>query len=160
MDLNSVSSINTYTDISSTAYSRTAEEDKAPPPFPGGPENMDISGPGRMMNAMSQMSEEERTELKAFHDEVMEAVKNGTFDASEMAENAPESLTQFAEENGLDVEQMIEGMAQGPQGHKGPPPPPPMMYGADGKGISSEDDEDEVLTNFLLSDDTDTIDFS
>ncbi len=236
MELNSVGSVNAYAEISGTGYSRHVQDNNASP-FPANGEDMDISRPGKMMNAVSRMSEEEKSEMKAFHEELMEAVKNGTFDASEMAASAPESLVslseetgidleqmiedmasgpqgkrgappppmmggiddselseeeiaemeafhdeimnaisngsfdaaelaaeapesmvEFAEENGLDLEQMIEWMAQGPQG---PPPPPPMMYGADGKGIPFEDEnEGELLSDLLLSDDTDTVEQS
>lgn len=239
MDLIGVGSMNAYSEISGTDSNRHVHGDNNPPPFPGNGENMDISGSGKIMNAISQMSEEEKSEIRAFHEEMMEAAKDGTFDASEMAANAPESLVELSEETGFDLEQMIENMASGPQGKrgappppppmmgaqdesqlseeeiskmeefretvinsisdgtfdaselasetpesmlqfaeengldleqmieemaqgpKGPPPPPPMMYGADGKGIPFEDEnEGELLSDLLLSDDTDTIEQS
>ena len=152
MELNSVGSLNAYSEISGTGYSRQAPENDAPPPFPGNGEDMDISRPGKMMSAVSKMSEDEKSEIKAFQDEVMKAIGDGTFDASELADDAPESMVKFAEENGLDLEQMIAGMAQRPQG------PPPMMYGADGKGIPFKDDnEGELLASLLQSDETDAV---
>lgn len=161
MELNGVGAMNAYQEISGTGFNRQVQEDNEPPPFPGNGADLDISRSGKMMNAMSRMSEEEKSEMKAFHDDVMEAVENGTFDASELAASAPESLVNFAEENDLDLEQMIEGMAQGPQGHKGaPPPPPPMMYGADGKGITFDDDNEDELQSVLLSGNTGTIEQS
>ena len=140
MDLNSVGSMNSYSEISGISYSRHIHGDNNLPPFLGDEENMDISRPGKIMNAISKMSEEERSEIKAFHEEVMEAVENGTFDASVMAASAPESLVALSEDSGIDLEEMIEGMAQGPQGKRVVPPShPPMMGGLNGSELSEEE---------------------
>lgn len=123
------------------------------------PETLDISALGKSRNAISQMSDEEKAEMRVFHEEMMEAVKNGTFDASTMAANAPDALKSFAEENGVDLETMMEDQAfmmqnmantQGP-----PPPPPPQMYGSDGQGTaySSQDVSMDFLKRLLQGED-------
>ncbi|MBN2122744.1 MAG: hypothetical protein JW821_00485, partial [Deltaproteobacteria bacterium] len=87
----------------------------------------------------------------------MDAVMNGTFDAAEMAANAPEALKTFAEENGVDLEHMLEDMAaRMEETGGGPPPPPPMLYGADGQSVldaSFEEDATSYLLGQLLSGD-------
>ncbi len=106
----------------------------------GASESLDISTLGKLRNAVSQMSDEDKKEMRAFHDQMMESVMNGTFDASQMAANAPEALKSFAEENGIDLESMLEDEATKMKNFaegKGPiPPPPAMMYGSDGSGKS------------------------
>ncbi len=151
MEINSTGSIDSYTGISGTGFNRSVNEEKAPPPFPVGEENMSISGPGKMMSKISGMSEEEKAEMDAFRDTVMSALENGTFDAAALAEEAPESMAEFADENGMDLEKMVEGMAKGPKGKEGAPPPPPPMYGSDGKGVSLNDEDDEDYLSALLS---------
>ena len=118
----------------------------------GRTERPDISPAGRFMNAISQMSDEERAEMWTFGEEMRNAVQTATFDAAEMAANAPDALKSFAEENGIDLEQMLEEQASMlEKGRGGPPPPPPMMYGEDGTGItsSSEGLTAELLQQFL-----------
>ena len=94
---------------------------------------------------ISGMSEEDKAEMQAFHQEMLEAIESGTFDAAELADKAPEGLQAFAEENGLDLEEMLTRMAEG-----GPPPggPPPESYNSEGIGMSDSDTE---LTMDLLS---------
>ena len=140
MELNSVGSTNAFTDISGPGLRPPDYGDDSSRIQACNFENMDISSSGKIMSAVSRMSEEDKAEIKAFHDEIMSAVKDGTFDASEMAANAPESLTALSEETGIDLEQMIEDMASGPQVKRGaPPPPPPMMGGPEGSEMSEEE---------------------
>ena len=68
MELNSVGSVNAYSEISGISYNRHVQGDNESPPFLGNGEDMDISGPGRIMNAISQMSEKEKSEMKAFNE--------------------------------------------------------------------------------------------
>ncbi|MGD9157580.1 MAG: hypothetical protein PVG39_04180 [Desulfobacteraceae bacterium] len=158
MELNSIGSMNSFSGISGPGLRPPGYEDESSQFEAGNIENMDISNSGKIMNAVSRMSEEEKAEIRAFHDEIMSAVKDGTFDASEMAANAPESLTALSEETGIDLEQMIEGMASGPQGKRGTPPPPPPMYMSNGEGLSFNNEEDtSLLSGLLLSDDSDYV---
>jgi hypothetical protein len=112
-------------------------------------ESLDISVFGKLRSAISQMSDEEKEEMMAFHETMMEAVKNGTFDAAEMAADAPEPLKTFAEENGIDLTEMLEKdasmMKNRPNGPGGPPPP--MMFGEAVSGMS--DEEKEEMQAFL-----------
>ena len=158
MDINSIGSINSFAGIYGSGMKPPGNGNENPCMRAESIENMDISRPGKMMSAVSQMSEEEKVEAKAFHEEVMQAVQNGTFDSSEMAASAPEFLVKFAEENGLDLEQLVEGMSQGPPMHKSAPPPPPMMYNASGNGLSFDNQEEsDLLSGLLFSDDSDEV---
>jgi hypothetical protein len=122
-------------------------------------ERLEISLAGKLGSAISQMTDEEREEMRVFHKEMMDAVKNGTFDASEMAANAPDVLKSFAEENGVDLESMLEdqaSMMQNMATTQGPPPPPPLLYGSDGSGktYSSESLSTNFLEQLLKKEDT------
>ena len=155
MELNSIGSMNSFAGISGPGLRPPDYGDDSSRIQTGNFENMDISSSGKIMSAVSQMSEEDKAEIKTFHDEIMSAVKDGTFDASEMAADAPESLTALSEETGIDLEQMIEDMASGPQGKRGAPPPPPM-YMSNGEGLSFYNEEDtSSLSGLLLSDNSD-----
>ena len=127
-------------------------------PFESGMDGIgaNISPMGKML---STMSEEDRAEMQAFHEEMKEAVESGTFDAAEMAENAPEALKTFAEENGIDLEEMLTDMAE----RGGPPPTPPIGYDSNGAGIlsSSQDVTMETLLQMIADEDseTDTVSF-
>lgn len=132
---------------------------KMPPGPPPGPPPQDgaqgdtltIGKAGNMMNMVSSMSEEDKAEMQAFHQEMREAVESGTFDAAEMAEKAPEGLQAFAEENGIDLEEMLTAMAE----RGGPPGGPPIgFYNSNGMGISDLDqDQTTELISQLFADD-------
>ena len=96
-----------------------------PPGLPpqGGAEGdtITIGNAGKMMNMVSSISEEDKSEMDAFLQEMKEAVESGTFDAAEMAGKAPEGLQAFAEENGIDLEEMLTAMAKGKRPPGGPP---------------------------------------
>lgn len=153
MELNGVGLSNMYSEISGTGLNPPVQGDENYSRYTGHKESLDISRPGKIMNTISQLSEEEKTEMKTFHDEVMEAINNGTFDASELAKNAPELLVKLSEETGIDLEQMIGNMAAGPQAANGAPPPPPMMGGMGGPGGNSElsDEEKDEIDAFMES---------
>ena len=97
--------------------------------------------------------------MRTFHEEMMEAVMNGTFDAFEMAANAPEALKSFAEENDIDLETMLEdqaSMIENRANTQGPPPPPsPLMYGSDGYGktFSSQELDMDFLKRLFQEED-------
>ncbi len=112
-------------------------------------ESLDISMFGKLRSAISGMSDEEKEEVQSFHAAMMEAVQNGTFDAAEMASSAPDALKSFAEENGIDLEAMLEKDAA--MMKSGPPPgPPPMMAGGLGEAASGmSDEEEEELMSFV-----------
>lgn len=118
--------------------------------------HIDISFTGKLMNSISQMSDEEKTEMETFRQELTEAVQSGNFDAETMAASAPDALSDFAEENGLDLTQMIQKMADGLEnnaGIYGPPPPSHPELGMGGPQPSSltdlTDDEKAALQSFM-----------
>jgi hypothetical protein len=110
-------------------------------------ERMDISMVGKFKNVVSQLSDDEKEEIRTFYEEMMKAVKNGTFDASEMAANAPEALKSFAEENGIDLETMLEDQASAPPP---PPPPPPPNDTSGGNGYGMTNSTEEGLNTAIL----------
>jgi hypothetical protein len=113
-------------------------------------ESLDISVLGKLRSAISGMSDEEKEEIQSFHEAMMEAVKNGTFDASEMAASTPESLKSFAEENGVDLEGVLEADASRMKSGAAPPGPPPMMASGLGEAVSgTSDEEEEEILSFL-----------
>lgn len=118
----------------------------------GGPScvGLDISTAGKLGSMISEMSEDDKAEMDAFHQKMREAIESGAFDAAEMAEEAPEALKAFAEENGIDLEEMLTTMAE----RGGPPGPPPVgLYNSNGIGIpDSSQDQTTDLINLLFSD--------
>lgn len=71
-------------------------------------EKPEISAAGRMLSEMPQMDSETRTEMTEFGDAIKTAIDSGTFDAAALAEQAPEALKNFAEEQGFDLTAMLE----------------------------------------------------
>ena len=118
-----------------------------------GGDHFDITKAGRMANFISGLSEDDKAEMKTFHEEMMAAVQSGDFDAAEMAEKAPDALKEFAEENDIDLEEMLE---QGPPpGRPRGMPPSGMggMYNSAGLGISNQSqDLTESLMDGLFTD--------
>jgi DNA-binding FadR family transcriptional regulator len=113
-------------------------------------DRVDISTSGKFRNDISQWSEDEHAEMRAFHEEMMAAIENGTFDASEMATSAPETLKAFAEENGIDLETMLTDQAsRADKGPMGMGPPPLMSVGNfEDPNSQLSDDEKEELRAF------------
>lgn len=127
-----------------------------PPPEKGAEDDtLTIGKAGKMMNMVSSMSEEDKSEMDAFLQEMQEAVESGTFDAAEMAEKAPEGLQAFAEENGIDLEEMLTAMAEG---RKPPGGPPVEFYNSNGTSIfdSDQDQTTELMSQLLADDNSET----
>ena len=145
MDINGIGSAQMLTGGYGVGFSPPRQGDSDDFQYAPGVEQLDISRDGKMMNAVSQMDEDEMAEMRTFHQEMMEAMADGTFDASEMAAEAPDSLVSFAEENGIDLTQMIEDMASKMEQTKGaPPPPPPMMSEESGSSLLEDLTEDDL----------------
>jgi|GEM_PF-3287355 N-acetylglucosamine kinase-like BadF-type ATPase len=83
-------------------------------------------------------------DLEAFRIKIMEAIKNGNFDAVAMAQEAPDALKQASEETGIDLSSALESMAEEVKSRQGMmmPPPPPPPAGDE----SDEDSEDSTTT--------------
>ncbi len=105
-----------------------------------------------MMDMLSSMSEEDLEELQEFYEEMMESVRSRTFDAAETAETAPEQLKTFAEENDINLEEMLTAQVEHGRPPQGPPPQGaapmtgrhPTFYDSTGAGISNTE-EDQTL---------------
>ncbi len=121
-----------------------------------GGDHFDITKAGRMANFMSGLNEDEKAEMKTFHEEMMAAVQSGNFDAAEMAEKAPDALKEFAGENDIDLEEML---AQGPPpgGPRGMPPSGMGgMYNSAGLTTANQSqDLTESLMDQLFTDEED-----
>lgn len=115
----------------------------APPP----PPPMDAGSGGIDLSSLEELSEEEQSELQAFMEEMRESLEDGTFDSETLASGAPEALSALAEENDMELTELIEGLADEAQNGP-PPPPPPMMAGAG----EEEDEETDLLAQFLSTD--------
>jgi hypothetical protein len=123
--------------------------------------DLDISAVGNLRNMMrnmiSSMSEEERAEMQAFDEEVRKAIESGDFDAAEMAEKAPEKLKALAEENGLDLEEMLKARAEMLKARmEGEDCPLVGLYNSNGIGIpvSYQDQIVELLNKFFADEDS------
>ena len=145
MDINGVESARMSMGVYGAGFSPPSREGSDEFQYTPCMEQLDISQTGKMMNAISLMDEEEMAEMRSFHQKIMEAMEDGTFDASQMAAEAPDSLVAFAEENGVDLTQMIEDMASGMERMKGAPPPPPPMMSEGGGGSLLDDLTEEEL---------------
>jgi len=127
--------------IYAAAYSPSTTTNNSSVSGTSSTENLEISAVGNLMNAISQMSSSDQSSVQSFMEELTSSVQNGTFDASTMAASAPSALTSYAEENGIDLTQMVQTLADGPQNDPGvygaPPPPPPMMGSTSGMSDTS-----------------------
>ena len=161
MELNGVGLITRYNGISGSSSCQSSECNESYTQDTGKTINLDISGIGKMFSAISQMSEEDKAEIKAFHDEVTKAVNNGTYDLSELMANAPKSLVNLAEKTD-DLEQIIESMASGPPPVKGAPPPLVMRSMGENSELTDEekDEIDAFMADLLESVNNGTFDAS
>jgi len=143
-----------------------------PPP----PPSTDSSTGGLDLSSLENLSSTDKTSLESFLTDLRASVEDGTFDASTMASSAPDALTSFAKDNGLDLTQLIQDIANGTENNSDistasttstassttatsfpPPPPPPMMYGANGQGSSSYDDLSSILLRYFSGNNSDSI---
>ena len=76
-----------------------------------GGDRLDISKIGEMKSLISGMSDEGKAEMRAFHQEMCREIQSGDFNASEMAAKAPDALKSWAEEKGIDLEEMLDKSA-------------------------------------------------
>ncbi len=73
-------------------------------PGGSGQDSVNVSSMGQMMSNLSEADTKEMQEFKA---EIAESIKSGDFDATAMAENAPEALKTFAAENDIELDSML-----------------------------------------------------
>jgi hypothetical protein len=151
MDINALGTVQAMQAFGFTQTSSGIESGEEP--SQGGPWGVgpDISLAGKLMSMISEMSEEDKAEMFAFHQQMHQAIESGTFDAEEMAEEAPEALKAFAEQNGIDLEEMLTTMAERGRPHGGPPPI--GLYNSSGIGIpDSDQDQTTDLISLLFAD--------
>jgi hypothetical protein len=89
-----------------------------PPPPPPMTANMtDASGTTSAssldLSSLENLSDSDKAKLQSFLKDLQSSVEDGTFDASTMAANAPDSLSSFANANGIDLTQMLQDMEKG-----------------------------------------------
>ena len=110
MDISSISNQLTQLFVSGTQSTTGATEEteatRPPPPPPG--EGGGPMGPmGGLLGDPSELTEEQREEMKAFGDELRDAMRSGDFDAEALAEKAPDFLKEKAEEQGVDLASLL-----------------------------------------------------
>ena len=96
--------------------------------------------------AKSQGASDE--DLEAFRIKIMDAIKNGNFNAEALAQEAPDALKQAAEETGIDLTSALESMAEqveSRQAMRMPPPPPPPA-----EDESQEESEDTAAASEIM----------
>jgi len=76
------------------------------------------SAAGGRNSFLSRITTEDRAELQAFNHEVRQAIREGTFNAAELAEKAPAALKTWNEENGINIEEALTPTLQKPEGFR------------------------------------------
>ncbi len=101
--------------------------------IPNGPPSLDkseLSTLGKMLSIIhADFSEAEQSEVKEFLGKLHNSIANGSIDAATLAEQAPDSLKTLAEEEGLNIESLLNSLSK--------MPPPPNMQRS-GMMMSSE----------------------
>lgn len=123
MSVSSINSSDLLSSILSATYS-TDTKDTSGTSQSSGSDNTQISSIGELMNAVSQMSEDDQSSIKSFLDDLKTAVEDGTFDADALASSAPDVLQSLAEENGMSVSELIQELAD--EAENAPQPPADM----------------------------------
>jgi len=134
MSINSLESLEMYQRIfmsgvsaskaSGTGTTQTAQNSGYMPK-----DSTEISAFGQFMTSLvSEFGDSETgQEIQSFFQESIRAIKSGDTDAATAIEEAPEELKAFAEESGIDLAELLQGMASTSKVQRamGPPPPPP-----------------------------------
>ncbi len=71
-----------------------------------------FSDASKMMNFLSGLDSTGKQEMKEFHNSIFQSAKAGNVDSAELASQAPEELKAFAEENGINLEEMVSRMME------------------------------------------------
>jgi len=122
MDISSNIGISSYGAM--TQSNATSSSMRPPPPPP--PEAVD----GELSGYLSEVEGSE--EAKDFMQDFMSMSLSGEFDAEQLAASAPDSLKEYAEEQGVDLEEMMQAAnehfeemgSKMPEDGNRPPPPP------------------------------------
>ena len=113
-------------------------------------DKVNISMLGQLGSAASHGNQTDLPGMESFFQEIIQSVEDGTFDAAEMAENGPEALKTFAEENNIDLESLLAEQAENVEERHMFMAPPPPPANADMQEFMSNlsDDELEELNAF------------
>jgi hypothetical protein len=124
MSVGSINSTNLLGSILNAAQSNGTKE-AGPGIQSDGSGNTSISSIGALMNAVSQMSDDDKSSIKSFLDSIKSSVQDGSFDIDAAVEEAPDALKSYAETNGIDLTDLVNDLADGAKGSGvyGPPPP-------------------------------------
>jgi len=150
MDISSNFGVSSY---SSTTQTSGVSSSRPPPP----PQKIEAVE-GELSGYLSEAENAE--EAKSFMDDFMSMNLSGEFDAAALVESAPDSLKEYAEEQGVDLEEMMasanqyfEEMSSDTQeeGGRPPPPPPPPQESVEGElsGYLSEIEESVETQDFM-----------
>jgi len=63
------------------------------------------------MSMLSGMSDAERSQMREFRSQMVDAVTSGNFNAEEFSKQAPEAMKTFTEQSGIDLTSMLEQMS-------------------------------------------------
>ena len=153
MDVNTVTQSNAayLLQMVNSAQNTQQSQQMGPPPPPPDGADAQISGMGKIMNAVSQMSEADQQETREYMDTVMQSIKDGTFDSSALAEEMPEAFRAVLEEQGIDVQDHLNDVAEHAQ--KADQMKAAMPYNASGmqssSAVSSDDEEEDYWKNLF-----------
>lgn len=70
--------------------------------------NQKVSSLGKVMNAMSGLTANDREQAQAFREEIRSKIIEGEFDPKVMAQNAPDFMKQRAEQNDVSLTEVFQ----------------------------------------------------
>jgi hypothetical protein len=122
---------------------------RPPPPMQ---DMFQASGMGSLMSEVQNLNEDDQQSIQDYLKSIFDSIRNGTFDAATLADNAPDALKQLANEQGIDLESAIKEMAQKIEEMKaqGPPPGPPPG------GMETAENIDPTLTGLAAKDEVES----
>lgn len=95
--------------LEEVAEHKPPEKGKGPQPMGPPPEGVDtqFSQMAQIMSSIQQMSDDDQDATADYIRQIMESIQDGTFDVSELAEDAPEAFKEVLESLGTDIEEHL-----------------------------------------------------